>query len=508
MGRGARLGALCCLWSCCLVAAAATTTLAPRNTAEEKPDFNSIESKFSLRTSENPEEDTCHIVPGQETSVAKCNFNHTSKTFVVIHGWTVTGMFESWIPKLVTALYKREPDSNVIIVDWLARSSQHYSVSAEYTKLVGEDVATFVNWLEDELSYSLDNIHLLGYSLGAHIAGIAGSLTNQKINRITGLDPAGPHFEYAEDSQRLSPDDAAFVDVVHTFTRGSPDRSIGIQKPVGHIDIYPNGGDFQPGCTLSEALLLIQGLLDADQLIKCSHERSIHLFIDSLLHEEPIMAFRCNSKEAFERGLCLSCRKNRCNNLGYKVNRVRRRRDTLMYLKTRSKMPYKVFHYQVKFHVFGKQATTETNQRFLISLFGVKNEGKDIKLTLPEISANKTHSFLVYTEMDIGDLLMVKLQWEQDSYFSYFWSPPKFGIQRLRVKAGETQKKLVFCARNGYSYLQKGGAVIEFVRCRGKNPNNNEDAWEVMKLKSSSEEQTVNADIQGKENLGVVAVQH
>lgn len=72
-----------------------------------------------------------------------------------------------------------------------------------------------------------------------------------------GLDPAGPTFEYADELTCLSSDDADFVDVLHTYTRGSPDRSIGIQKPVGHIDIYPNGGGFQPGCNLGEALRLI-----------------------------------------------------------------------------------------------------------------------------------------------------------------------------------------------------------------------------------------------------------
>lgn len=70
-----------------------------------------------------------------------------------------------------------------------------------------------------------------------------------------GLDPAGPTFEHADDQSILSRDDAQFVDVLHTNTRGSPDRSIGIQRPVGHIDIYPNGGTFQPGCDIQNTLL-------------------------------------------------------------------------------------------------------------------------------------------------------------------------------------------------------------------------------------------------------------
>lgn len=57
-------------------------------------------------------------------------------------------MFESWVPKLVSALYERVPTANVIVVDWLTRANQHYPTSAAYTKLVGRDVAKFVHWLQ------------------------------------------------------------------------------------------------------------------------------------------------------------------------------------------------------------------------------------------------------------------------------------------------------------------------------------------------------------------------
>lgn len=46
---------------------------------------------------------------------------------------------------------------------------------------------------------SLDNVHLLGHSLGSHMAGFAGkhvlNMTGSKISRITALDPAGPLFD-------------------------------------------------------------------------------------------------------------------------------------------------------------------------------------------------------------------------------------------------------------------------------------------------------------------------
>uniref|UniRef100_A0A667YW43 Lipoprotein lipase n=1 Tax=Myripristis murdjan TaxID=586833 RepID=A0A667YW43_9TELE len=404
--------------------------------------LHAIETKFSVRSPEEPEEDLCYLVPGRPETASECGFNPARKTIAVIHGWAVAGFFDSWVYKLVAALFEREPNANIIVVDWLDRAQHHYPNSAENTRLAGQDVAKLINWLEAELQYDLSKLHLLGYSLGAHVAGVAGNLTNNKVNRITGLDPAGPHFEYANELRRLSPDDATFVDVLHTNTKGSPDFSIGIQRPVGHVDIYPNGGNEQPGCTFQNAMKMIAtfGINNVDQIVKCAHERSVHLFIDSLVNrQQQSMAYRCSSKDAFNRGLCLSCRKNRCNNLGYGVNKVRRARSTKMYLKTGAQMPFKVFHYQVKAHFFSQKNLILSQQPILVSLYE-SSHTPHINITFIYHMISLL-SFLLTTDVDIGELLMVKMLWESDSFFSYF-RDNDFMIRRMRIKAGETQQVL------------------------------------------------------------------
>ncbi|XP_041085328.1 lipoprotein lipase-like isoform X1 [Polyodon spathula] len=451
-----------------------------KNTYNE--DFNSVLTKFSLRRPSAPEEDVCYINPSDPDALNACNFNLTSKTFLVIHGWTVSGMFESWISKLVAALYEREHDANVIVVDWLNRAHQHYPVAAENTKLVGQDIARFIDWMEEKANFPLDNVHLIGYSLGAHVAGFAGSHASNKVGRITGLDPAGPVFEGTHAQGRLSPDDAHFVDVLHTFTRGSLGLSIGIQQPVGHVDIYPNGGSFQPGCNLRGALenIASHGISGFSEAVKCEHERSVHLFIDSLLHEQqPSMAYRCSSKEMFDHGFCLSCRKNTCNNVGYNVNQVRNRRSARMYTRTRAAMPFRVYHYQLKIHFSSKFNDSEIEPTLTVSLYGTKGDAENLDLNIRQkFSPNKTHSFLLVTEVDIGDLLMMRFRWEASSSWSSssllkmmssWWSDENpsnsdLAIHKIRVKAGESQKKMVFCSKDSPEFAPSQEVI--FVRCQ------------------------------------------
>uniref|UniRef100_A0A8C1XFR1 Lipase domain-containing protein n=1 Tax=Cyprinus carpio TaxID=7962 RepID=A0A8C1XFR1_CYPCA len=371
---------------------------------------------FSLRNPSQPDDDVCYIVRGKPETLSSCNFKN-----LFCHSW-VSGLFESW------------KDANVIVVDWLDTAQNYYALAAQNTKMVGQEIGLFIDWLEESANVPLEKLHLLGYSLGAHIAGFAGSHATNKVGRITGLDPAGPNFEGVHAHRRLSPDDAHFVDVLHTFTRGSLGLSIGIgiEQPVGHVDIYPNGGSFQPGCNLRGALEKIAnyGILGKDPYLGNSHERSVQLFIDSLLNEgEASRAYICGSNDMFNCGMCLQCHKNRRHIVGYDASKVRKARSIKMFTKTRGSLPFR-----------GQcQVSEEEFKQFCCE----------------KITANKTYSFLVVTEKDIGDLLMLKFKLKESTS----------SLLSL-VRAGETQKKYVFNIFTRYSEHKNSAQDVVFVTCK------------------------------------------
>ncbi|XP_069885272.1 endothelial lipase [Dipodomys merriami] len=470
----------------CCFAAGSPTPVGPEGPLEDelqRPKEVLISTKpsvkFNLHTSKDPEHEGCYFSAGHDQLLEDCGFNTTAKTFFVIHGWTMSGMLENWLYKLVSALQTREKDANIVVVDWLPLAHQLYIDAVNNTKAVGHSVAKLLDWLQEKNGFSLGNVHLIGYSLGAHVAGYAGNFVKGTVGRITGLDPAGPLFEGADINKRLSPDDADFVDVLHTYTR-SFGVSIGIQMPVGHIDIYPNGGDFQPGCGLNDVLgSIAYGTITEG--VKCEHERAVHLFVDSLVNQDkPSFAFQCTDSNRFKKGICLSCRKNRCNSIGYNVKKMRNKRNSKMYLKTRAGMPFRVYHYQMKIHIFSYKNRGELEPTFYVTLYGTNADSQTLPLEIvDQINLNATNTFLVYTEEDLGDLLKIKLTWEGTaqswyslwkelrSYLSQPSNPSReLHIRRIRVKSGETQQKLTFCAEDLENTSISPGQELWFHKCR------------------------------------------
>lgn len=70
-------------------------------------------------------------------------------------------------------------------MDWEAGATlPNYVRAAANARLVGKQLAMLIQGLQ-KMGLSLHNIHLIGFSLGAHVAGFAGAEL-KNLSRITG----------------------------------------------------------------------------------------------------------------------------------------------------------------------------------------------------------------------------------------------------------------------------------------------------------------------------------
>lgn len=84
-----------------------------------------------------------------------------------------------------------QEDCIVICIDWEAGASlPNYVRASANTRLVGKKLALLLKNLQKHKGLNLNRVHLIGFSLGAHVSGFTGSEL-PGLKRITGLDPAG-----------------------------------------------------------------------------------------------------------------------------------------------------------------------------------------------------------------------------------------------------------------------------------------------------------------------------
>ncbi|XP_036206740.1 lipase member H isoform X3 [Myotis myotis] len=246
-----------------------------------------LQVKLMLYTRRDP---TCAQVIN---STALGNLNVTKRTTFIIHGFRPTGSPPVWIGDLVEGLLSVE-DMNVVVVDWnRGATTILYNSAADKTRKVATVLKKFIDHLLIK-GASLDDIYMIGVSLGAHISGFVGEEYNGKLGRITGLDPAGPLFNGKPPEDRLDPSDAQFVDVIH-----SDIDALGYKEPLGNIDFYPNGGLDQPGCPKT--------IFGGMQYFKCDHQKSVYLYLSSLTENCTVTAYPCDSYRDYRNGKCVSC---------------------------------------------------------------------------------------------------------------------------------------------------------------------------------------------------------
>jgi hypothetical protein len=117
--------------------------------------------------------------------------------------------------------YLKAGDYNVVAVDWSLLSSwDNYPVAAGNAIEVGKHVGKLFAELIREKGLDPKKIHIVGHSLGSHVAAHIGRQIQEsglgKVGRITALDPAKPWFDGSNRPQRIGKNDADFVDVIHT----------------------------------------------------------------------------------------------------------------------------------------------------------------------------------------------------------------------------------------------------------------------------------------------------
>lgn len=226
-------------------------------------------------------------------------FRPDAKTKVIIHGWTENGRID-WIRDMAHAYFDSDSSLNVISVEWSQLAAgppeQEYSPAARNTQPVGQHVGEFINYMinRDETSFSLSDFHVVGFSLGAQVAGKAGSTLkslNGDLGRITGLDPAENDFMGKPTSEQLDSNDAIFVDVMHTSANsqtqwdGGP---IGNREQLGDMDFWPNSGNCpMPG---TEWTMYPCGF---------SHMRATEYFVESISNPTGFRARKANSYADF-----------------------------------------------------------------------------------------------------------------------------------------------------------------------------------------------------------------
>ncbi|CAL1682156.1 unnamed protein product [Lasius platythorax] len=280
-------------------------------------------------------------------SIVHSRFNITKHLKVLIHGYKGSGSDIGAI--LGVNLLLDIEDANVVILDWTRGAGTNYAAAVANSELVGRQLALI---LLDTINLGINpiDIHVIGFSLGAHVAGCASEVLKRKnllLGRITGLDPASPFFRhhlFREKSRKLDATDAHLVDVIHTD--GSQDFAdgFGLLKPIGHIDFFPNGGREQPGCTDVKNSVVVSHLKEEllDRNIACSHLRAWQLFIESIRSQNKkckFIAWPCpQGGISYAKGTCFPMESTDWNQeMGYAANRGPL---GIYYLSTRAETPF------------------------------------------------------------------------------------------------------------------------------------------------------------------------
>uniref|UniRef100_A0A5F9D1S1 Lipase H n=1 Tax=Oryctolagus cuniculus TaxID=9986 RepID=A0A5F9D1S1_RABIT len=317
------------------------------------------------------------------------NLNVTKKTTFVVHGFRPTGSPPVWLQDLVKALLMVE-DMNLVVVDWnRGATTVIYTQASNKTRKVAIILKEFIDQMLAR-GASLDDIYMIGVSLGAHISGFVGKMYNGQLGRITAL---------------------------------------GYKEPLGNIDFYPNGGVDQPGCPKT----IFEGM----QYFKCDHQMSVYLYLSSLRKNCTITAYPCDSYRDYRNGKCINCglpQGKPCPLLGYYADNWKdylSEKDppmTKAFFDTAEKEPYCMYHYFVDIITWNKSIRRGS---ITIKLKDEAGNTTESKINHEPATFEKYHqvSLLARFNQDLDKVAEISLVFSTGAVIG-----PKYKLRILRMK--------------------------------------------------------------------------
>ncbi|KAG5890813.1 hypothetical protein JTB14_008254 [Gonioctena quinquepunctata] len=278
---------------------------------------------YTRRTQENPE----LIDTTKEESLFYSQFNRAYPTKVVIHGFGGGRMYAPSTDMRDAYFYRG--NYNIFIVDYGTLVKEPCLKQMEWApRFCAKCVAQLIRYLtQHPRGLRADDLHIIGYSVGAHIGGLVANYLDPdkdgKLGRITGLDPTIFFYMGQNSSRDLDSSDAHFVDILHTGA-----GILGQWGPNGHADFYINGGSSQPGC----------GSDTVFKTVACDHTKVTPYFIESIVTKDGFWAYPCPSLLSFMIGWC-SPKDHEYVLMGEHVSHKSR---GTYYVKTKPNVPYAI----------------------------------------------------------------------------------------------------------------------------------------------------------------------
>ncbi|GBM48469.1 Inactive pancreatic lipase-related protein 1 [Araneus ventricosus] len=166
-------------WGCFSIGEPFLSIYRPVNLFPLHPDV--LDVKFFLKTRSNPDLFT-RLRPESNESFIQQSLDPKEAVKFIVHGYLEHG-HQKWIQDMIRELLTKD-NFNVISVDWVFGAAPPYTQAVANARMVGVVLAEFIELLRDVYSIPLSSMHVIGHSLGAHVAGYAGQRLNT-LGRIT-----------------------------------------------------------------------------------------------------------------------------------------------------------------------------------------------------------------------------------------------------------------------------------------------------------------------------------